>query len=191
MSAGTGRSCTCIQVTVAGFGSLIMEKKSFLVHFSKEDEKAWGLKQHKVATALFAVALGCMHSGTRAIVALGRSQVGLPDLARRRTAMLHGYVVYVARVRRADVRVRQVKAMTYDPSLVHEYTSVDIRRAMGVPVHRIAWTRLYINGKFMGIYNNLETISNRYLHERCADSKQHKTHTEQQLQQLISLATAA
>jgi len=100
-----------VTVTVAGFGSLIMEKKSFLVHFSKEDEKAWGLKQHKV------------------------------------------------------------KAMTYDPSLVHEYTSVDIRRAMGVPVHRIAWTRLYINGKFMGIYNNLETISNRYLHERFPATK--------------------
>ena len=82
------------------------------------------------------------------------------------------WVRCVARVRRADVRVRQVKAMAYDPSLVHEYTSVDIRRAMGVPVHRIAWTRLYINGKFMGIYNNLETISNRYLHERCAGGQQ-------------------
>jgi len=100
-----------VTVTVAGFGSLVMLKKSFLIHFSKEDEKKWGLKQHKV------------------------------------------------------------KAMTYDPSLVHEYAMVDIRRSMGVPVHRIAWTRLYLNGEFMGIYNNLETISNRYLHERFPDTK--------------------
>lgn len=100
-----------VKIKVSGFGSLLAKKKSFVIHFSKEDEKRIGLKKHKV------------------------------------------------------------KAMTYDPSLVHEYASIDIWRSMGVPVHRIAWTRLYINGKNMGLYNNLEQVTAAYFPQRFPASK--------------------
>jgi len=39
-------------------------------------------------------------------------------------------------------------------------------------VHRISWTRLYINGENMGVYNNLEQVSNSYLHQRFHTTKQ-------------------
>lgn len=70
------------------------------------------------------------------------------------------------------LKYHKVKAMTYDPSLVREYSTIDVFEAMGLPVHRIAWTRLYINGVYVGIYNNLEKpANNHYLHSRFPDTK--------------------
>jgi hypothetical protein len=46
--------------------------------------------------------------------------------------------------------------MVQDPSLVHEWASYTLFRAMGVPAPRVGYASVFINGKFWGFYLTLE-----------------------------------
>lgn len=46
--------------------------------------------------------------------------------------------------------------MVQDPSLVHEWASYTLFRAMGVPAPRVGYASVYINGKLWGFYLTLE-----------------------------------
>jgi CotH kinase protein/Lamin Tail Domain len=46
--------------------------------------------------------------------------------------------------------------MVQDPSLVHEWASYSIFRAMGVPCPRVGYSAVYVNGVYWGFYLTLE-----------------------------------
>lgn len=47
--------------------------------------------------------------------------------------------------------------MVQDPSLVHEWASYTLFRAMGIPAPRVGYASVYINSKLWGFYLTLET----------------------------------
>jgi hypothetical protein len=53
--------------------------------------------------------------------------------------------------------------MVQDPTMAHEQLAYALYAAMGVPVPRIAYARLSVNGTYYGLYNNIETIDRRFL----------------------------
>ncbi|HNH48900.1 MAG TPA: CotH kinase family protein, partial [Myxococcota bacterium] len=48
--------------------------------------------------------------------------------------------------------------MVQDPSYIHERLAYMVFEAMGVPVPRVGYTRLYLNGTDMGLYLLVETV---------------------------------
>lgn len=48
--------------------------------------------------------------------------------------------------------------MVQDPSYIHEAMAYMVFEAMGVPVPRVGYTRLYLNGSDMGLYLLVETV---------------------------------
>ncbi len=52
---------------------------------------------------------------------------------------------------------------TQDPSNLHERLSMLLFRRMGLPAPRVAATRLYVNGEYVGLYMMAESINEAYL----------------------------
>jgi hypothetical protein len=68
----------------------------------------------------------------------------------------------------ADRRVKGIERFTFnnmvqDGSMAHEQLAYALYEKMGVPVPRIAYARITVNGTFYGIYNNIETVDRRFL----------------------------
>ena len=56
-----------------------------------------------------------------------------------------------------------LNAMMQDPSQVHEVTAYRLFRAAGVPAPRAGYARVKIDGSYMGLYVNLESIDSKML----------------------------
>lgn len=56
-----------------------------------------------------------------------------------------------------------LNAMMTDPSQVHEVTSYRLFRAAGVPAPRAGFARVSIDGSYIGLYLNLESIDSKML----------------------------
>lgn len=56
-----------------------------------------------------------------------------------------------------------LNAMMHDPSQVHEATSYRLFRAAGVPAPRTGYARVRIDGSYMGLYLNLESLDSKML----------------------------
>lgn len=56
-----------------------------------------------------------------------------------------------------------LNAMMTDPSQVHEVTSYRLFRAAGVPAPRASFARVSIDGSYIGLYLNLESIDSKML----------------------------
>jgi CotH kinase protein len=64
-------------------------------------------------------------------------------------------------------------AMIQDNSKLHEYGSYALFNAMGVPASKTGWLRLYMNGKDLGLYLNLEQPDSVFMQKRFKDITQH------------------
>jgi hypothetical protein len=59
--------------------------------------------------------------------------------------------------------------MVQDLSYVHEYLAYALFRAAGIPAPRVAWTRLYLNDEFRGLYLWVESEDDPFLERWYAD----------------------
>ncbi|MFN4848341.1 MAG: CotH kinase family protein [Rhodoluna sp.] len=64
-------------------------------------------------------------------------------------------------------------AMLQDNSKIHEYGAYALFNAMGVPASKTGWQRIYMNGKDMGLYINVETPDSVFMQKRFKDITQH------------------
>jgi uncharacterized protein (TIGR03437 family) len=51
----------------------------------------------------------------------------------------------------------ELKNNSQDPSMIHELISFELFARMGTPVSRVAPSRLYVNGEYIGLYNICES----------------------------------
>jgi spore coat protein CotH len=56
-----------------------------------------------------------------------------------------------------------LNAMMQDPSMVHEVTAYQLYRAVGVPAPRTGYAKVRLDGRYMGLYLNLETVDSKML----------------------------
>jgi spore coat protein CotH len=52
---------------------------------------------------------------------------------------------------------------TNDPSLVHDVVSYALFRAAGIPAPRTAYTQVYVNGEYLGLYLLVENVDKTFL----------------------------
>ena len=67
-----------------------------------------------------------------------------------------------------DIHLRTLESVTLnnmvqDCSYMHEYLAYTLFRAMGVPAPRVAWTHLYVNDEYFGLYLWLESVDDVFL----------------------------
>lgn len=64
-------------------------------------------------------------------------------------------------------------AMIQDNSKIHEFGAYALFNAMGVPASKTGWLRIYMNGKDLGLYLNLEQPDSVFMQKRFKDVTQH------------------
>ena len=57
-----------------------------------------------------------------------------------------------------------------DPSLVKQYLSYKLFRKAGLPAPRCNFARVYVNGQYLGVYTNVESIRKQFLKRAFNDS---------------------
>ena len=57
-----------------------------------------------------------------------------------------------------------------DPSLVKQYLSYKLFRKAGLPAPRCNFARVYVNGQYLGVYTNVESIRKQFLKRTFNDS---------------------
>ena len=65
---------------------------------------------------------------------------------------------FVKGQRYRGLRRLTLNAMMQDPSMLHEVTAYRLYRAMGVPAPRAGFSRLTLDGSYLGLYLNLESV---------------------------------
>ena len=68
-------------------------------------------------------------------------------------------------------KVLLLKATAMTPEWTRERLSGDLLYAMGVPVQRMSFAQLFINGMYRGVYQLMENIDNAFLKSRFGSSK--------------------
>lgn len=58
-----------------------------------------------------------------------------------------------------------------DASIQRDYISYDLHRAMGVPAPRTAYTRVYLNGEYWGLYVMIEQVDKEFLDNNFPNDK--------------------
>ena len=64
-----------------------------------------------------------------------------------------------------------LNAMMQDPSFIHETTSYKLYRSLGIPAPRNGFSKLRIDGAYMGLYLNLETVDSVMLKHWVSSTK--------------------
>ena len=64
-----------------------------------------------------------------------------------------------------------LNAMMQDPSMIHEVTAYKLYRSAGVPAPRTGYSRVTLDGHYMGLYLNLESIDKHMLKRWFAGTK--------------------
>jgi len=64
-------------------------------------------------------------------------------------------------------------AMTQDTSMIHEASAYRLYNLMGVPAPKTGYAQLFINGRFKGLYLNVETPDEIMLSSRFSDPTKH------------------
>src|SRR6267378_6793914 len=54
---------------------------------------------------------------------------------------------------------------TQDASMMHEFIAMGLMRRMGLPAMREAFTKLYVNGAYLGLYTVVESPDKTFLNE--------------------------
>jgi spore coat protein H len=58
---------------------------------------------------------------------------------------------------------------TQDASMMHEFTTMALMRRMGVPAPRQAFTRLYVNDQYAGLYTIVESVDKAFVRRHFGD----------------------
>ncbi len=69
----------------------------------------------------------------------------------------------------AGVEKFNLKGEQNDPSLIRSKLSFELFEKIGVPASRVAYTTVYINGNYMGLYENVEHIDDCFLSYHVGD----------------------
>lgn len=67
-----------------------------------------------------------------------------------------------------DARLRGIETFSFnnmvqDPSYIHEALAYEVFRAVGVPAPRTGYLRMYLNGEYIGLYVNVESVDDTFL----------------------------
>jgi spore coat protein CotH len=76
---------------------------------------------------------------------------------------------FVPGQRMRDLRSVSLKNLVQDPSMLRERLSMAVFEAMGIPAPAIAFTRLYVNDEYWGVYNLVENVDKALLASRLGE----------------------
>ena len=105
-------------------------------------------------------------SGTKKYVVIHNVGIRMKGSASRRYQKFSIKVKFDAFVKSQDFRGLKrltLNAMMQDPSQVHEVTAYRLFRAAGIPAPRAGYAKVKIDGHYIGLYLNLESIDSKML----------------------------